>query len=222
MPDRVYLSNLSPLWKWLKQEKLLDERVPDWRDGCVVFRDDLDSAQRQAHQTDVLVGRFNALFRTTTRKRPEKLYVASLAVLAWTAEDMLACLTAAAARMATIHVLDVDLIIGPDADAALLHKAVNAFSEARKRSTAYRTGEAGGRISGGQRAEAAKAAAERIRERWGMPSDQYPTLALLEEAGISRNTAKLYLGKREDAQREWQAVQKRRQSAYARRGKVKP
>jgi hypothetical protein len=43
-----------------------------------------------------------------------------------------------------------------------------------------------------------------------LPSEEYPTLALLARAGLSRNTAKLYLGSRSEAQRIHEAARKRR------------
>ena len=42
----------------------------------------------------------------------------------------------------------------------------------------------------------------RIKDRWVLPTKDYPTDELLTEVGICRNTANLYLGKRPDAQRK--------------------
>jgi hypothetical protein len=160
------------------------------------------------------------MLRPTGRKgSDEAIYVASLAVLAWTAEDMMEALTQAMARGATVHVLDAGLIITPKSDAATLHGAAKAFADGRRRRAAAEAGKTGGEISAQRRANMAKAAAESIRREWSLPSKEYPTLDLLRAAGISRNTAILYLGKRKVAQNLYQAGQKRKQGAFAKRGR---
>ncbi len=65
-------------------------------------------------------------------------------------------------------------------------------------------GVAGGNTSGAIRSAAVKAGCERIRERWGMPSDLWSTSALCEEANVSRPTAFQYLGRRSIAQRNYE------------------
>jgi hypothetical protein len=53
-----------------------------------------------------------------------------------------------------------------------------------------------GEISAKLRVDASMAKAETIRAEWSQPIEEYPTAELLARAGISRNTAKLYLGHR--------------------------
>ena len=48
-----------------------------------------------------------------------------------------------------------------------------------------------------------------------MPSKEWPTRVLLEEADISLNTAKAHLGKRPIAQYNYQAAQKRKERRNA-------
>jgi hypothetical protein len=132
--------------------------------------------------------------------------VASLAVLAWTLADLLECLTLAQSRGSTVHVLDTGLVLTPDSGPSALHQATKDFATGRKSSIAM----AGGEVSGRLRAEAARAKAMTIEAEWKLPSEEYPTLALLAKAGISRNTANLYLGKRPYVQRIHEATRKRR------------
>ena len=226
MSERAYLSNLSPLWPAARQEALLLEAFPAWPKGVTVFRDDIDARDRRGHSTELLVKRSEMLRGTTRKGHTERITLASLAVLAWSAEDMLECLTLALSRGATVRVLDVGLSIPPTPDAVILHEAAKAFRTSRTRGVVMDRGKAGGMASAAQRIAEAKAKAETIRAEWALPSDDYPTLDLLAKAGISRNTARLYLGKRDVAQREHQAALKRRETnatkKAARAAKEKP
>jgi hypothetical protein len=56
-------------------------------------------------------------------------------------------------------------------------------------------------VSAERRAAEAQAAAMRIKDRWCLPTKDYPTDQLLAEAGICRNTANQYLNRRKEAQR---------------------
>ena len=60
----------------------------------------------------------------------------------------------------------------------------------------------GYKVSAERRSAGSLAGAMRIKDRWVLPTKDYPTDALLEEAGICRNTANLYLRKRKEAQRQ--------------------
>jgi hypothetical protein len=207
MSTRAYLSNLHPRWPFDRQERALSVGVPGWPRGVAVYRDELTLSQRKRHMVGDLEGRITLLRQTTRGRRGgEGIYVASLAVLAWTLADLLECLTLAQSRGSTVHVLDTGLVLTPDAGPAALHQATKDFAAGRKSSS----GMVGGEISARLRSEAARARAETIRAEWSLPSDEYPTLALLARAGLSRNTAKLYLGSRSEAQRIHEAARKRR------------
>ena len=215
MSERAYLSNLSPLWPAARQEALLREAFPAWPKGVTVFRDDIDARDRRGHSTELLVKRSEMLRGTTRKGHTERITLASLAVLAWSAEDMLECLTLALSRGAIVRVLDAGIEIPPTPDAAVLHRAAQAFRRARARGVVMERGKAGGMASATQRVAEAKAKAELIRAEWALPSEDYPTLDLLTKAGISRNTARLYLGKRDVAQRNHQASLKRKAARAA-------
>ena len=197
---RAYLSNISPAWTIDRQEVVLPP-------GAQQFRDVLDARDRYAHQPDRLTQR--AAMLRPTRRHGGEIVVASLAVLAWTAEDLMACLTLAMQRGASVRVLDADLTIAPDSGPDVLHQAAQAFAASRKRDQAAARGERGGAVSAAARVAKATNKAETIRAEWALPSEDYPTLALLGKAAISRNTAKLYLGPRSAAQRIHQAKTKR-------------
>lgn len=210
MNERSYTSNISPLWPIKRQEALLKEAFPGWPRGVTTFHDEIEARDRRGH-SPALLGKRTEMLRPTTRKgSTERITVASLAVLAWSAEDMLECLTLALARGATVRVLDAGLEIPPTTDAPVLHQAAVAFREARTRGVVMERGKAGGEASGAAKRDAAKAKAELLRPYWCLPSEDYPTDPLLKRFGLSRNTAKLYLGPRDAAQRNHQAALKRK------------
>jgi hypothetical protein len=211
---RAYISNISPLWPVEQQEAALKAALPGWPDGVMIFRDVLDTRARRAHRISSLIERADML-RASTRRSPGSIYLASLAPLAWTAEDLMECLSLAAAKNATVHVLDAGLVIPPSPGAEALHQAAIAFRKARERQSGWERGKRGGQASGEMRSAAAKERAETIRERWALPTADYPTIALLAEAGISLNTAKMHLKPRPIAQREREAAQKRKAARAA-------
>jgi hypothetical protein len=206
MSIRVYISNLHPRWPVDRQERSLSVGVPGWPKGIAVYRDELTASQRKRRAVDDLEGRI-ALLRQTTRGRRggEDIYVASLAVLAWTLADLLECLTLAQSRGSTVHVLDTGLVLTPASGPSDLHQATKDFATGRKSSIAM----AGGEVSGRLRSEAARAKAKAMEPFWRLPSEEYPTVPLLARFGLSRNTANLYLGKRPEAQRVHEATRKR-------------
>lgn len=215
MNERVYLSNISPLWPFKRQEEMLAAAFPVWPKGVTVFRDELDARDRRGHATAVLASRASMLRPASRKAGAERITVASLAVLAWSAEDMLECLTLALARGATVRVLDAELSINPTPDAAILHEAAKAFREARTRQVSIVRGKIGGMASADLRKAEAKAKAMTIEAEWRLSSEDYPTADLLAKAGISRNTAILYLGKRHAAQAAHQASLKRKAARAA-------
>jgi hypothetical protein len=194
MINRTYTSNLSPRWPFDKQEALL-RTLDGWPKGYAALRDDLDVRARRAHKAASLVGRAS-LLRPSRRSDGETIYVASLAVLAWSVGDLLAVLTAAGMRGAAVVALDVGLTIPPSDVSAVLHQAMQAFELSRKADAALKAGEAGSKVSVQRRTDAARAKCEIIRVRWLRPAYEHLTIDLLKEAQISRNTAKYYLGAR--------------------------
>ena len=197
MPNRCYLSNISPLWPFARQQELLVAALPGWPKSCAVFRDEVEARKRRGFRPTSLTQRAE-LLRATSRRQAEDIYLATLGVFAWTQDDMMQSLTLAAARGATVHVLDAGLAVTPQADAAILHQAVVAFAAARKADKDRYPG----KISAEKRSARALAGAESIREFWTLPSSEWPMDKVLAQANpkISRNTAILYLGKRKPQQ----------------------
>ena len=213
---RSYLSDLHAAWPIPRQEALLDAGAPGWR-AASVYRDTVTKGQRKARSVAALTQRAT-LLRPTRRQAADDVYVAAWPVLAWTAADLLTVLAALSTRGATLIVLDTGTKVLPTARAAELAEVCQEFERACRRVGDY--GKSGGIVSGERRAAAAKAGCERIKERWGLPSADYPTRALLDEAGVSRPTAIAYLGRREDAQRahqKSQAVAERNRKRASRR-----
>lgn len=83
---------------------------------------------------------------------------------------------------------------------------VEWWREARRNGAA----KIGARISANNKKAIGKAGADKISDRWPMSSKEWPTRTLLDEAGISLNTAKSHLGKRPIAQYNYQAKLKRK------------
>jgi hypothetical protein len=107
------------------------------------YQDDLKPRALKAHSPADLKERAELLRRTSRRGGAETIYVASLGVLAWVAEDFMASMGAAAARNATVVALDTGRTISPTATAAELAEALSEFLTARRR---HQTSE--GRLAG--------------------------------------------------------------------------
>jgi hypothetical protein len=92
-----------------------------------------------------------------------------------------------------------------------LGDVVLAWREARLNGAA----KVGARISADKKIATTKEAVWKIKDRWPLPSDEWPTRVLLKEAGLSLNTVKAHLGKRPIAQYNYQAKLKRKQRREA-------
>jgi len=199
MITRIYLSNIAPGWPVDRQKELMAARVPGWPD-VPTYVDLLSPAKRKAHVPTSLVQRAELLRATSRPGSAEEIVVASLGCLAWEQADFLQCVAAASQRGATIIALDTGRRIEPTASPSAIADANQEFL-ARRRSKGG-SGPAGYLVSAGRRAANAEAAAMGIKDRWSLPTKDYPTDDLLAEAGICRNTANQYLGHRPDAQRK--------------------
>jgi hypothetical protein len=69
----------------------------------------------------------------------------------------------------------------------------------------------GSKISAANRRAKIKMAVDKIKERWGMPSNIWSTKLLLKEADISLNSVKSILGSRIVAQANFRAKEKRKE-----------
>lgn len=203
--SRVYLSNIHAGWPFARQEAKLDEAVPGWRDGAV-YRDTIKSrSARENRVAGALVQRAD-LTRATRRRGGTTVHVAALPPLGFAVGDFLEVVAALSRRGDTLVSLDCGTTVAPDATPSQVHAAAEAFERAWRRKGD--AGKSGGQVSGERRQEAAQAACKLIEERWKLPSDRYPTKALLAEAGVSRPTAIFYLRPRREVQWEYEKGQK--------------
>jgi hypothetical protein len=198
MTLHAYLSNITPGWSIQQQKDVLAAHVPGWPD-IPTYIDRLPPAKRKAHSPASLTQRAELLRGTWRPENVEGIVVVSLACLAWEQVDFLQCVAAATTRGATIVALDTGRRIAPGATPAEIADAAQEF--ARRRAAKGGMGRPGYLVSAEKRSAEAKAAAMRIKDRWELPTKDYPTDALLAEADICRNTANFYLGNRPEAQR---------------------
>ena len=223
MLAKVYMSNISPLWSFERQEQIIAPAlaargITERKD----FVDDLTVNERKAHHDDHLIHR-EQLLRPSTRKDGGLVVLPSLAVFAWSVEGMLAGLTRAADNKATVWVVDADITLKPKADTKAWAKAAEAFHKARKREQAGERGAAGGNASAAKRSK--EEAALSIKEAWALsPEDAgyEKTPVLLKRAGISNYstaTAPDRLKPRPEAQKLRKAELKRKAKRDAKRQK---
>jgi hypothetical protein len=169
--------------------------VPDWPKGCEVYRDILDSQQLMAHRPESL-RQLTRLLKPSSFQRPDTILIAAFPVLGWTADDLVKRLAAAAARGYVVIALDIDMDIGPNATAAKLQSAMEAFEVARQRVKEVKRGQTGGRLSGQRRKDAAEAKMKGILPLWRDPKETRTDAQIAALAGVSVNTFKAHYGPR--------------------------
>lgn len=204
MPDRAYLSNLNSAWPIERQEALLAERVPDW-ERVARYQDVLKPKQRQSHHPALLTERA-AMLRPTSRSAGERIYVASLSVLAWAGDDFGDVMSALAKRGATV----IALAEGVEVDPGDLAAAGEVFRRSRKRAAVEARQRAGVVISAANRKAASAAKVALVKAYWELPSDQWPRREIERISGLSWNTLRAHLGRRDVAQRRYEARMKRK------------
>lgn len=180
MKRKIYLSNILRQWTLDAQRKALAGVPPP----VERYEDVLKPRALKAHSPADLTERAELLRRTSRRRGAETIYVASLGVLAWQAEDFMACMGAAAARHATVEALDTGRSIPPTATAKELAEALSEFLASRRR---HQT--TGGRLAGVQasralRMEDAQKRKALIEADWH--GTEVPTSVLLDRAGKER------------------------------------
>ena len=164
------------------------------------YEDTLNRNQLRGRNTAALVERAQML-RPTARTTPEIILVASIRVLALSQVDLTNALAAAAARNATVRVLDTGLEIGPNATIAKIAVATMAWDKARREDQtrdARTKGNAAMVAAAEQRRKAALAIA---RPLWELRSEEMPVAEVAKRAGVSVGTLYTYLGRRSPAQR---------------------
>jgi hypothetical protein len=197
MEARVYLPTISAAWPLPKQREALAELLA--LPMMPVYEDVVTARARKAHRGDDLPERGTMLRPTGRTPAGEVIHVASLSVLAWTPEDLVSVLAAAAGRHASIRAHDIGLTIPPTDAAVHAHETVQAFIKSRH-SAQTSIGRAGGSaVAAANRKAATAAKIELIRARW--PLRDVSTRELLAEVGLSYLTAKDHLGGRPKAQR---------------------
>jgi hypothetical protein len=139
MKRKTYSSNILRHWPIEAQHAEFAKRPKP----VEAYEDILKPRALKAHSPADLKERAELLRRTSRKGGAEVIYVASLGVLAWVAEDFMACMGAAAARNATVIALDTVRTIPPTASAGELAEALSEFLAARRR---HQT--SGGRLAG--------------------------------------------------------------------------
>lgn len=208
---RAYLSNIVKTWPLDKQEAMHAAGTPGWPNGnkVAIYRDEVKPAARKAHSPEALRERAEALRPTSRRRSDELLHVASLAVLAWSPEDFMGCMAAAAARGATIVVLSTGRRILPTAGARELADAQKEFMEERRRAQTSPGRKEAAKVQGAKRRADTSQRIDLIRADW--PLRTVATADLLLRAGriprgkrdvvpMAYSIAKRHLGPRPAAQ----------------------
>lgn len=148
------------------------------------------------------------MLRPTTRKEILAIYVSSIAVLAKSEGALRLFLKNANSRETQIRDIEHQVVWGPGI-------AITKFMKAWRAARVEDSGKHGGLISATAKKAASKQCADLIRDRWPLPSNEWPTKVLLKEAGISLNTAKRLLGRRPIEQANYQAKMKRKEAKAA-------
>lgn len=219
MAVRAYLSNVVRIWPLDKQEAMLAENIPGWPHDVAVYRDEVKPKARRSHSDEALKERATMLRRTSRRgDGSEAIYVASFCVLAWTPEDWMRCMAAAAQRGAAVIALDTGTILQPTAGAQERADAFSEFLAGRRRAQTGEGRKVGALISAAARLADTKTRVALIADDW--KRREFSTEALLLRAGrtpkgrrqivpMAYNTAVLHLGKRRVAQGQHDAIVKR-------------
>lgn len=192
---RFYLSNLSQIWPIARQEPLLDDAYPGWREQAV-YRDIL--SLRGLAKGERLAERDDFLLRKAGRTDDGgEVVVATLLAIARTQADLTSVLVRIAGRHEKLRSIAEDMLIDPvEQD---LEELRRVFHNATRRVSAR--GVPGGKASGIKRAADADAKIERIRPFWGLAEPT--TAALCKQHDIARVTIEARLGKRRPAQRAY-------------------
>lgn len=149
-------------------------------------------------------GDLEIMLRPTSRKGKHEIVVSSLSVIARYETDFKSILKRIWRTGSTLRGIEEICFLFPGC--VSMSSAVDQWKKARRTGAAKQ----GGIKSAGKRKANSAAAIAQIAARWPLPSKEWPTKALLKEAGVSLNTAKSVLGKRPIAQYNYQAKMKRK------------
>lgn len=208
MTVKIYKSNLS--WRSeTYQDNLLMPVIPNWSKYSF-YVDELAESHRKKGGEKYMAQRA-ALLRPTSRPSLGDIYVASLAVLSKDEDDFTAFMESLKDGKARLISVEDQFEWSFKAP---IKEAVHAWRAAKLKAQEG-AAKIGGRISADNRKKKTLKAIERIKEFWPLSSDTYPTKDLLEDAGISLNTAKKHLGSRIVAQHNHRAAEKRKEKRHA-------
>lgn len=171
--------------------------MPGW--PVTLYRDELPARALRARNPESLADRTSLARPTSRRSETEVIHVASLGALAWRQDDFAAFIESLAGRKPTV-ISYHDQKTFHLSDRKAIQQIVAAFPESRKHGSRQKGRLIGAYNSAEIRNARSKAASERIRERWSLPSEMYSTADLIAETGFSRNTVQRWLGKRPAAQ----------------------
>ncbi len=209
---KAYISNIFPWWTVERQIAVLSATVPNWPTDVAVFEDQLNRFQRRTRDVSNLIDRAKML-RPTIPKEPDIIYVASLAVLGLDETDFNNIAQTILMRNGTIEAIDDRVTVTKD---TALTVAIKNWIIARRKSRIAVAQQKGARVSADRRKAIAAQGVEKIRQYWGMSSEEWPTWKLRKMAGtetrpMAYNTIVEHLGVgRELAQKRYQAAARRK------------
>jgi len=143
------------------------------------------------------------MVRPSQRQSTHHIIAANAAIFAKDEKDMKSFLTVCKRRK--IHLSGVADGFEWPKYKSTMKSGVEAWKKARVNGAA----KIGANISAERKKAKSAASAAKIKDRWPLSSDEWPTKVLLKEAGISLNTAKIYLGRRPIEQANYKAKLKR-------------
>lgn len=185
MPHAVYMSEAHAWWTLEKQREALANSLP----GARVYVDELHPRDRQGHAVSALHQR-KVMLRTTTRKAPLTIIVASLAVLGWKEDDVREVLETIMAREWTLVSMD-DRATFAGSDLCV-PAALKLWQEAKTKSRLEGAAKRGGDVTKERKEAETKEKCEPHRGLWGHPG--YTANEVLALMKVSRNTANKYFG----------------------------
>jgi hypothetical protein len=218
---KAYLSNICPTWPIDRQRTLLGTRPSEYVDDLKAAT--LGRLRLPNAEPNKILAQRNMLLRPSSRGDQEVCEVASFLCIAINTADFLDVVARASARGMSLLALDTGRQITAGPGAAELAREVPFFQAALRGRHAQRSREGFNRA----REDEARGRAEKLRDRWHLPSDVAPLDALLMEAGsrtgvpMARVTAEKYLGRRVLAQKEYALRQRQEAGRRAARDRKK-
>ena len=184
MPHAVYMSEAHAWWTLEKQRAVLANSLP----GARVYVDELRPRDRQGHSVSALHQR-RVMLRTTTRKAPLTIIVASLAVLGWKEDDIRQVLETILAREWTLVSLDDGATFGPGG--LTVPATLKLWQEAKTKSRLEGAAKRGGNVTRERKEAENEPKVRKYEHLWGHPG--YTQDEVLRMMGVTRNTAKKYM-----------------------------